>query len=98
MNNTDRAKLLASRRRVSKFALGDTVREPHGSVGVIDKIFADIDAAFDSGEISGNWYEIQSIRPKTPKDGHWYGVILYDKPDGSGGAVLAGEDDLVMVN
>jgi len=87
--------LLARGRRVPKFPIGARVREPHGDVGVVDKVFADLEAAFDA-HFSGfeavkpdDWYLAQSIPPRTLKTGIWYGVILDD------GSVLVGEDDLV---
>ena len=103
--NTDRARSLAARVREPKFMLGSTVREPYGEVGVVDKVFADLDAAFDSGELGclspERWYEAQRVQPKTPTSGVWYGVILYDHADRgdgvTGGSVLVGEDDLVPV-
>lgn len=93
--NSKRVEELTARVRVPKFKLGQLVREPHGNVGVVDAIFADLYAESDKScqlrSAVNNWYAIQSIKPKTPKEGVWYSVILHD------GAVLAGEDDLVEV-
>jgi len=101
MTNTERCHQISSRRSKQMFAIGALVREPHGDMGVVDKVFADLEAAFDAGETGEmtpeRWYAMQSKPPKTPKDGIWYGVILYDKLDGSGGTVLAGQDDLTLV-
>jgi hypothetical protein len=82
---------LASRRRRPKFELGQLVREPHGSVGAVDKVFADFESVLDDPCMPTNWYELQARRPTTPKSGIWYSVILED------GAVLVGEDDLAEV-
>jgi hypothetical protein len=89
--NQKRVRELASRRRRPKFELGQLVREPHGSVGAIDKIFADFESVLDDLCFPHDWYELQERRPRTPKSGVWYGVILED------GAVLVGEDDLAEV-
>ena len=89
MTNAERMKYLASHRRAPKFAMGALVRDRHGRVGVVDTIFADIDAAIDKGHVGDDWYDLQTLRSRTPKTGIWYAVILVD------GAVFAGEDDLV---
>lgn len=90
--NAARVKELSGRKRAPKFALGATVREPHGGIGAIAEIYADFAAALDSLIVEDDWYDLQSIRPKTPKTGIWYGVVLLD------GAVLVGEDDLVELS
>lgn len=89
--NPERIKELASHPRKPRFLLGALVREPHGSVGAVTDIYADLEAAQDAGMIDDEWYGAQSIKPRTPKSGIWYGVIIPD------GAVLAGEEDLVEV-
>jgi hypothetical protein len=73
--NTQRVRELSMRPRLPKFHLGQLVREPyHGEIGAVDKIFADLEAAYDTGNIPNDWYEQQSKPPKTPKGGVWYGV------------------------
>lgn len=92
--NTARVAHLASHIRTPRYALGQLVREPYGEVGVVDTIYADLEAAHDKGFAGLNadaWYAAQRKRPKTPKTGIWYAVIL------ASGAVLAGEDDLKPV-
>jgi hypothetical protein len=74
--------------RTQRFMLGERVREPHGECGAIDTVYADLVAAEDAFIVKPGWYEDLSIRPKTPKNGFWYGVIL------PAGACLVGEDDL----
>jgi hypothetical protein len=71
-----------------RFMLGERVREPHGEFGAIDTVYADLVAAEDARIVRPGWYEDLSIRPKTPKNGIWYGVIL------PAGACLVGEEDL----
>ena len=73
-----------------KCYIGMWVSHPRHGVGVVDAQFVDLQAAVDCGLVDGEWYSIQSARPKTsPVDG-WVSVILED-----GGAVLIGVDDLV---
>jgi hypothetical protein len=91
MSNADRVNYLARRVREPQFRLGQLVREPHGEIGVVDKIFADLDAAFDTLHYPGqpdSWYAQQRRRPHTAKDGVWYGVLLNE------GSCLVGEKDL----
>jgi len=71
----------------------ELVRDPkYGRVGRIDVVYADMQAAIDSFAIPPEWYELQEIPPKTPKNGIWYSVVLTD------GAILAGQDDLELVD
>jgi hypothetical protein len=85
MTNRERIMDLSSRCR-------SPVREAHGEIGVIETIYADLISAVDARVVLLDWYDIQSIRPQTPKEGIWYHVIL---PEGT---VLAGEDDLLAVH
>lgn len=73
--------------RVPKFRLGQEV-SGRGYVGVIDAVYANLNAAVDSLIIPEGWYEMQEVPPKTPKTGFWYSVILKE------GAVLLGEEDI----
>jgi len=79
--------------RVPAFRLGQTViahRLKGPSIGTIDAIFVDYEAALESRAICDGWYETQDVVPATPKDGlFWYSIIL------STGAVLQGELDLM---
>ncbi len=88
--NVARIRALSWRKRAPRYALGQLVREPHGQVGAVDCIFADLEAVEQSSIILdvGRWYEKLSIRPKTLKSGIWYSVVL------PGGACVVGEDDL----
>lgn len=73
--------------RSPQFRLGQRVSD-RDHVGVIDAIYANLDAAIGVFIIPEDWYEMQEVPPKTPKTGFWYGVILEE------GAALLGEDDL----
>lgn len=89
MNNQNRIqKLMARGLRTPKFSFGQTVIEPYGKKGAIDCIYADYQAALDQFCIREGWYEGQERRPKTPKTGFFYAVVIEE------GAVLVGEDDL----
>jgi hypothetical protein len=83
--------LLAADRKPPRFTFGALVREPYGATGAIDVVFADYQAALDSLAVKPGWYEDQERPPRTPKTNYWYSVILLT------GAVLVGEDDLVLV-
>lgn len=76
---------------VPKFRPGQRV-SGRGHVGVIDSIYANLDAAIGSFIVPEGWYERLSIeshgKPKAPKRGFWYGIVLEE------GAVLLGEDDI----
>lgn len=74
-----------------KYLLGQVVVEPYGASGRIDAIYADLQSALDSFVIKPGWYEQLEKKPKAPKTGIWYGVILLD------GSVIAGEDDLTVL-
>jgi hypothetical protein len=103
--STVRAQALASRTRTPKYRLGARVRTSAGLEGAVDAIFADLEAVFDKGAVSfdrGNiqnaealWAAMQGSRPKTPKDGVWYSVVLFDERYVM---TLAGEDDLQQVS
>lgn len=92
MTNVERCNQLATRIRAPKFKLGELVREPHGQLGRVDAIFADYQAALDGRSVPKGWYEGLAKKPKTPKEGCWYCVVLTPA-----GAVLVGEDDLEHV-
>lgn len=87
-----RVKALSRRPRRAKYALGALVREPHGDVGAIDAIYADLQAAEEAGVIedAAEWLAEQERRPRTSSAGIWYSVVL-----GSGNA-LVGERDLAI--
>lgn len=72
-----------------KFWPGQRVRG-RGHVGVIDSIYANLNAAIGALIIPEGWYELQEVKPNTSKSGFWYGVILVE------GAVLLGERDLEL--
>ena len=58
-------------------------------VGVVDAIYADLQAAIDGQCVRDDWYAALEIKPKSsPTDDLWYSIILPD------GAILAGEKDL----
>lgn len=86
--NTPRVNQLRERHGMPRFALGAAVRDTHGNVGRVDAVYADLAAAVDSAAVGRDWYEVQSRRPKTPKESRWYSIVTND------GAILAGEDDL----
>ena len=90
-NNVRIRELTTSRCGPPRFTFGSIVREPYGSEGAIDVVYADYQAALDAFIIRKGWYEAQERPLKTPKTGYWYGVVL------STGAVLVGEDDLELV-
>jgi hypothetical protein len=71
-----------------KYRPGQKIVEPYGEAGVIDVVYADLEAAIDAFVIKEGWYETQEKKPKTPKSGIFYGVVI------SYGACLVGEDDL----
>lgn len=87
-SNSARVRQLSKKPVKPRFALGARVKEPDGGIGAIDAAFADLDAAIDAGVIDGEWYDALETRPRTPKTGVWYSVVLDD------GAVVAGELDL----
>lgn len=74
--------------RAPKFRPGQRVTAK-GFAGVINVIYANTQSAIDTFVIQEDWYERLAVKPKTPKSGFWYGVILEDA-----GAVLLGEDDM----
>ena len=85
-----RARALARSPLRPKFALGTVVVDPHGDIGAIDSIYADLRAVEDAGQI-GNaaaWRRELEIRPKTPVTGIWYGLVY------GHGAGVVGELDL----
>ena len=92
MTNKERADDLVRRalaRGAPRFQIGDRIVEPaYGCVGVVDAIFADLEAAIDKHAIMPGWYEVQAKPPKSTKLDYWYSVILED-----GGALLVGEWD-----
>ncbi len=88
-----RARALAASVKKPKFALGQLVRDPHGEIGAIDAAYADLAAAEDAGVIDDakDFLSAQEIRPKTPRTGVWYSLVL------GHGSVLCGELDLVAL-
>jgi hypothetical protein len=85
-----RARALAGRVTRARFALGQVVREPHGELGAIDAIYADLLAAEEAGVIDDGaaWLRMQEIRPRTGRRDPWYSVVL------ANGNALCGERDL----
>jgi hypothetical protein len=77
-------------KRMPSFQLGERVhrKDYEESNGIIDAIYIDFQAARDCGIVSADWYECQTIRPRSLKTDRWYSVVLRD------GAILAGEHDL----
>lgn len=86
--NTVRVNQLRERCGFPRFSLGAAVRDSYGNTGRVDAVYADLAAAVDSAAVSRDWYEVQSRKPKTPKESRWYSIVTND------GAILAGEDDL----
>jgi hypothetical protein len=89
--NRQRVLKLASRVRRPKFRLGELVhnpRDPDRGAGAIDAIYMSLASAINSGVVRSDWYAGLRLRPKTPRTGVWYSVVL------GKGAILAGEDDL----
>ena len=98
-NNLDRLAQLREiviNRSEPVFRPGDPVGETRSTgfprLGRVDAIYADFQAATDGRVVPRNWYEIQEVTPRTPKNGYWYSVILTQ------GAILAGEDDLYLAS
>jgi len=87
-SNAVRVRQLSKRPVRPRFALGAKVKEPDGGIGAIDAAFADLEAAIDAGVVDEDWFAGLDDRPRTPKSGVWYSVVLPD------GAILAGELDL----
>ncbi len=50
-SDASRARKLAARPRKPKFALGEVVIDPHGDIGAIDAIYADLLAVEEAGVI-----------------------------------------------
>ena len=87
-SNAVRVRQLSKRPVKPRFALGAKVKEPDGGIGAIDAAYADLEAAIEAGVVDDDWYGGLDERPRTPKTGVWYSVVLPD------GAVLVGELDL----
>lgn len=89
-SDATRARALARSPRRPKFGLGEVVVDPHGDIGAIDAIYADLQAVEDSGQIdnAAEWRRGLSIKPKTPISGIWYALVY------GHGAGVAGELDL----
>lgn len=92
-SDASRARVLARRVTRPKFALGQVVKDPYDELGVIDAIYADLEAAEDAGVVNDRheWLRVQEIRPKTKPTEPWYSVILGE------GNILCGERDLRRV-
>lgn len=89
-----RVRQLARNPKVPKYALGQVVLEPRfGFLGAIDAIYADLDAAVDAKVIPNakEFLDFFEHRPRTPKNGIWYTVVIGD------GAELCGEKDIAPV-
>ena len=81
-----------SRGRVQRYQLGQVVRKGE-EWGLVDAIHCDLKSVEDVGAIDAGWYEQLSEKPKTPKDGIWYLVLLPRE-----GSVLWGQDDIHPVD
>ena len=90
-SNRRRVLKLASNARRPKFRLGELVHnplDPDRGAGAIVAIYFDLASAMNAGVIGSDWYAGLRLRPKTPREGVWYSIVL------GKGAILAGEDDL----
>ena len=74
--------------REPKFGFNRTLRNPHGFVGCVVSIYANLSEAINSRAVCSSWFDMQE-RPPSSKDQIFYGCRGLD---GRGG-FLVGELD-----
>lgn len=85
--------------RFPKYPLGCRLREGE-RIGIVDSIYADYRAAMNSNIIGYGWLEAQGKKPSST-DQIFYSLIVIEKTADDrevvGGAILAGENDVELV-